>query len=123
MKGQFLIKAISVLIIVAFISACTSTTSASAADSAEDPNTVSAAVNTTPVRQTPATSTTTTVTNIIGTRSETRVTTETNRPVLVDAVLEAEVKPSLVAGVFVWPFILWVWDPFANNDDTSATVQ
>ena len=117
MRGKCFIKAIGIFMIVAFLSACTSTTTASTSDSTGTPNT---AANVTTVRQTPAVSTTTT--NIIGTRSGTRVTSETNRPVLVDAVLEAEVRP-LVGGVFIWPFILWVWDPFASNEDTSATVQ
>ena len=106
MRGKFFIRAMFILMIAAFLGACTSTVST--VDSADAPNTAARAntqANNPAVRQTPAASTT--VTNIIGTRSESRVTTETNRPVIVDAVLDIEVKP-LIAGVFIWPFILWV---------------
>ena len=111
--------------IVAFLGACSSSSTVSAADPvtapAATPNTGAAVnVNTPAVRQTTAASTT--VSNFIGTRSETRVTAESNRPVIVDAVLDINVTP-MVGRVFVWPFILWIWDPFNNNDEDQISVQ
>ena len=121
MRGKSFVKAIGILMILAFLGACSSSSTVSAADPVPAPSTGAAvSVNTPAVRQTPAANTT--VSNFIGTRSETRVTAESNRPVIVDAVLDINVKP-MIGRVFVWPFILWVWDPFANNDENEISVQ
>ena len=115
MRGKFFIRAICVLLIAAFLGACSSTTPVSEEAPVEAANTDAAVnVNTPPARQTSAASTA--VSNVIGNRSNARVTDATATNTIettgaghsnsLEAILDIQVTP-MVAGVFIWPLFLW----------------
>ena len=125
MRGKFFIRAIYVLMIVAFLGACSSTTSVSDSDPVEAPGSGAAvSVNNPSVRQTPAVSNT--VSNVRVTRSNTgaadTAATEANRHNALEAVLDVKVRP-LVAGVFIWPLFLWDLDVGAFVDEVLTVVR
>ena len=131
MRGKFFVRAICVLMIAAFLGACSSTTSVSAEAPVEAPAPgATVSVNNPPVRQTPVVSTA--VSNVTSTRSNTRVTdttatdtiitTEASHSNSLEAILDIKVRP-LVGGVFVWPLFLWDLDIVAFLDEVLTVVR
>ena len=102
-------RTISILIILAFFSGCTTMMTVNAVDQMGLPiDNATVLVDSENIGQTPDASVR--VSNFVGGNTTIRVIAEGFHPRTTEANREFKVGP-FIGGLFIWPVLLWVWGP------------
>ena len=114
MKASFFVRVIGILMILVMFGACTTTMHVNAVDiEGNFIDGASVLVDGVFIGYTPDASTS--VSNAVWDSTEIRVTKDGYRPSVVEANREIKVAP-LIAGIFLWVPLLWVWGPRAQQN-------
>ena len=114
MKREFWVRTISVLMILIFFSACSTMMTVNAIDPVGRPiHDATVLVDGQFIGLTPDTSIR--VSNFIATSTDIRIIAEGYHPRTAEPVRELKVG-AFIAGIFIWPVLLWVWGPRAQQN-------
>jgi len=121
MLRNWLSKGIGVLLILVFVVGCSTTMNVNVFDPTGRPiDGATVSVDGGPIGQTPDASTR--VSNFVGNTPSIRVTADGYLPRTVDAEKEFKVG-AFIGGIFVWPVLLWVWGPRAQQNIILTPAQ